>query len=99
MNPSKSNLFIAAAVAGIISAGALSSTTAFAADKAEKGHCMGANKCKGKTACAMPGQNECAGKNGCGGKGFLETTQKKCDKLAKKNPAVKFEAAAPKTAG
>ena len=88
---------LSAAVAGILSAGvALHSVSAFAEDAvttaAQKGHCMGANSCGGKSACATA-KNDCAGKNGCKGKGFLEKTKAECDAMAKKDKKIKFEAA------
>lgn len=84
-------LLVAAAMMGIIGAGMTASSTASAA--AEKGHCMAANACKGKSACKTDASS-CKGQNGCKGQGFTETTKAKCDKLAKKNKAVHFEAAA-----
>ncbi|MGE4107332.1 MAG: hypothetical protein AB7F66_08975 [Bacteriovoracia bacterium] len=92
MNSKTKEMLISAAVAGLVSL----ATTApvFAADdNAEaKGHCVGANSCKGKGACGGKG-HECAGKNSCKGKGFLELTKADCDKLAAKNPKIKFEPA------
>lgn len=92
MSKSKSQFLIRAAVAGIIGATTIGvSNVALAADDAgAKGHCVGANSCKGKSGCKMEGKNECAGKNGCGGKGFLETTKAECDALAKKDKKVHF---------
>ncbi len=88
----KSNtLMINAAIAGILGAVALSAP-ANASGKEEKGHCVGANSCKAKSACKTA-DNECAGQNGCKGKGFLETTKAKCDKLAKKDKTIHFEVA------
>lgn len=84
-----------AAIAGLVSAAALVTVPAYAAGDSEKGHCVGANACKGKGGCKQVGQNECAGKNGCKGKGFVEKTKAECDKLAKKNPSIRFEPATP----
>ena len=83
-------MILSAAVAGILSSGALISVSTFAADKAENVHCMGANSCKGKGGCKTDA-NACKGQNGCKGKGFTEMTKAKCDKLAKKNTAVHAE--------
>jgi hypothetical protein len=44
-----------------------------------KVHCEGVNACKGQSACKSA-QNSCKGKNSCKGQGFLELTQKECDK-------------------
>ena len=90
----KSQLLIGAAVAGILGASSLASAPALAADQAgsEKGQCVGANGCKGKTACAAKdGANSCKGQNACKGKGWIESTKAKCDKMAKKNKAIHFE--------
>jgi len=87
MKPSlRSGVSIAAAAAALIITGAL----APAAQAAEegKGHCVGANACKGKSACKTAA-NDCAGKNACKGQGFLAMTKEECDKIegAKFEPA------------
>lgn len=53
-----------------------------------KGHCVGANACKGQSAC-MTAKNSCAGQNSCKGQGFTETTAAECAKIegAKFEPA------------
>lgn len=79
---------IAAAAAALLIAGtAIGAPAQMAADDA-KGHCMGANACKGKTACKTE-TNACAGQNACKGKGFTEATKEECDKVegAKFEPA------------
>ncbi len=43
------------------------------------GKCMGANACKGQSACATA-SNACKGMNACKGQGFLEMTKAECDK-------------------
>ncbi len=69
---------IAAAAAALLIAGtALSAPIQLSADDA-KGHCMGANACKGKGACKTA-TNACAGQNACKGKGFTEATKAECD--------------------
>ena len=87
-----SKALMTAAIAGIMSVGTLGLATPAHAAKAEKGQCMGANACKGKSGCKTA-SNACKGQNGCKGKGFVETTEKKCNKMAKKNPAITFNKA------
>ena len=90
----KSGAAMAAAAAGLLFAGT-SITTSFAADAAmaAKGHCVGANTCKGSSACKTA-TNECKGQNACKGKGFTEATKADCEKVT----GAKFEAAAPMAA-
>lgn len=73
----KQQLLVAAAIAGIVSVGTLS-TPSFAAKEA-KGQCAGVNACKGKGACKTA-ENECKGKNACKGKGHVEMTEAACTK-------------------
>ena len=82
----KSGTSIAAAAATLLLAGAVAAP-AFAADEA-KGHCVGANACKGKSACKTA-TNACAGQNACKGQGMSETTADECGKVegAKFEPA------------
>jgi hypothetical protein len=76
----KSGAAIAAAAAALLIAGtAISAPVQLAADDA-KGHCMGANACKGKGACKTA-SNDCKGMNACKGKGFVEMTKAECDKV------------------
>jgi uncharacterized membrane protein len=78
----KSGSALAAAAASLLLAGAVSTSTSantVIADDA-KGHCMGANACKGKGAC-KGASNACKGQNACKGKGFLEMTKAECDKI------------------
>jgi len=71
---------IAAAAAALLIAGtAISAPVQVAADDA-KGHCMGANACKGQSACKTA-TSECGGQNACKGKGFTETTKEECDAI------------------
>ncbi len=44
------------------------------------GKCLGANACKGQSACATA-TNACQGMNSCKGKGFLMMTKAECDKV------------------
>jgi len=72
----RSGTTIAAAAAALIISGALA--PAAQAAEGAKGHCVGANACKGKSACKTAA-NDCAGKNDCKGKGFLAMTKEECD--------------------
>jgi uncharacterized membrane protein len=74
----RSGASIAAAAATLILAGAAVAPISHAAEA--KGHCLGANACKGKDA---------TGHNACKGKGFLVMTKAKCDKI----PGAAFEPA------
>jgi hypothetical protein len=49
-----------------------------------KGRCIGANACKGQSACST---NGCSGTNACKGQGYLELTKAECEKI----PGTKFE--------
>lgn len=69
---------LAAAAATLLLAGAVA-TPSIAAEEA-KGHCVGANACKGQSACKTA-SNACGGKNACKGQGFLETTKAECEKI------------------
>ena len=87
MKPSvRSGTTIAAAAAALIITGAL--TPAAHAAEEGQGHCVGANACKGKSACKTAA-NDCAGKNACKGQGFLAMIKAECDKIegAKFEPA------------
>jgi uncharacterized membrane protein len=70
---------IAAAAAALLIAGSAVSAPMQMAD-AHKGHCVGANACKGKSACKTA-TNACGGQNACKGKGFLEMTKEECAKI------------------
>jgi len=96
MKNNENHLLIKAALAGIIAASSLGMTSvALAGSPTDKGHCVGANACKGKAGCAQEGMNACKGQNGCKGKGFVEKTRAECEKLAKKDKNIKFEEAKP----
>lgn len=71
---------LAAAAASLMLAGAVVAPAAHADGHAAKGHCVGANACKGKSACKTA-NNACAGKNACKGQGFTSTTKEECDKI------------------
>ncbi|MPV85921.1 BufA2 family periplasmic bufferin-type metallophore [Ostreibacterium oceani] len=70
----KTTLAIAISAAAMISGLAVSTTAQ--ADET-KGKCMGANECKGQTACATA-EGSCAGTNSCAGKGWIVTTEAEC---------------------
>jgi hypothetical protein len=84
---SKSGPAVAAAAVALLLSGA--AITAPVAAEEAKGHCMGANACKGTSACKTAA-NACAGKNACKGQGFTETTKADCEKIegAKFEPAM-----------
>lgn len=67
---------IAAAAATLLLTNAIE--TRVQADDAV-GHCVGANACKGQSAC-MTAKNACAGQNACKGQGFTLATKEQCDK-------------------
>ena len=73
----KSGATMAAAAAALVLAGGIGAPAAFAD---EKGHCVGANACKGKSACKTA-TNKCAGHNACKGKGFTVTTSEECSMI------------------
>ena len=73
------NKVLLAAVAGLLTVGAIGAAgTARAADS-DKVKCYGINSCKGKSSCAGGGHS-CAGKNACKGQGAVETTKDDCAK-------------------
>jgi hypothetical protein len=75
----KSGAAIAATAAALYFSGAVTTPFANAATDA-KGHCVGANACKGQSACKSA-SNACKGQNGCKGKGFVEMTKDECGKI------------------
>jgi hypothetical protein len=87
----KSGAAMAATAAALYFSGAIVAQAADAVDA--KGHCMGANACKGTGACKTAA-NACKGQNACKGKSFTEATKADCAKVE----GAKFEmpaAAAP----
>lgn len=85
----KSGSALAATAAVLMLTGAVAANAADEKMADAKGHCIGANACKGQGACKTA-KNECAGHNGCKGQGFLEKTKAECDKI----DGAKFEAMA-----
>jgi hypothetical protein len=75
---SRSGSAIAAAAAVFVMTGAAVAPAVMA--KEAKGHCVGANACKGKSACKTA-SNACKGQNACKGKGFLVKTKSECEKI------------------
>jgi hypothetical protein len=71
---------LAASAAALLLAGAVNAPAANAEGMEGKGHCVGANACKGKSACKTA-TSACAGHNACKGKGFTVTTKEECDKI------------------
>jgi len=82
----RSGSAIAAAAAALLLTGAALAPVAQAEEA--MGHCVGANSCKGQSACKSA-SNACKGQNACKGKGFLALTKAECAKI----PGTKFEAA------
>ena len=82
----QSGASIAVAAAILIITGAVAAPIS-AAEEA-KGHCVGANACKGKSDC-QTAKNDCKGLNACKGQGYLTMTKEECDKIegAKFEPA------------
>jgi hypothetical protein len=74
----RSGTSIAVAAATLILAGAAVTPGSHAEEA--KGHCVGANACKGQGACKSA-SNDCKGHNGCKGKGFIAMTKDECDKI------------------
>lgn len=74
----RSGVSIAAAAATLVIAGAVLVPPTPA--EAAKGHCVGANACKGQSACKGAG-NACKGENACKGQGFLMLTKSQCAKI------------------
>lgn len=77
---------LASMAAALMIAGAVAAPSAQA--EGAKGHCVGANACKGQSACKTA-NNACKGHNACKGQGYLEMTAEECAKVegAKFEPA------------
>ncbi len=78
--PILSGSALAAAAAALF---ALAPLSLAAAEGEAKGHCMGANGCKGQSACKTA-NNACKGQNACKGTGYTETTKDECAKAGGK---------------
>jgi uncharacterized membrane protein len=68
-----------AAVAGLLTVGALGMASTARAAEGDKVKCYGVNSCKGTGACSGAGHG-CAGKNACKGQGFVEMSKDDCAK-------------------
>jgi hypothetical protein len=68
---------IAAAAAALFAAAPMAACAAEQSN--QKGHCMGANACKGQSACKTA-NNACSGQNACKGQGYIEATKEECAK-------------------
>ncbi len=77
MIATKRNTVLMAAVAGLLTAGAIGAVSTAHAAEADKVKCYGINSCKGTGSCAGGGHG-CAGKNACKGQGFVETSKDDC---------------------
>jgi uncharacterized membrane protein len=73
------NKMLLAAVAGLLTVGAVGVASTARAAEGDKVQCYGVNKCKGQGACAGAG-HACAGKNACKGQGFVDMTKDECQK-------------------
>ena len=73
------NKVLMAAVAGLLTVGAISAPSTARAADSDKVKCYGINSCKGKSSCAGGGHS-CAGKNACKGQGAVDTTKDDCAK-------------------
>jgi len=80
MKMTKSGATIAAAAATLFLAGATMSSPTYAAGE---GKCVGANACKGQSAC-KGGANSCKGQNACKGQGFSAASEKQCNAMGAK---------------
>lgn len=73
------NRVLMAAVAGLLTVGALGTASTARAAEGDKVKCHGVNSCKGTGACSGAGHG-CAGKNACKGQGFVEMSKDDCMK-------------------
>jgi len=67
---------IATAVALAFTASGLNAADASPSTQAQQIKCLGANSCKGQSACKTA-TNDCQGKNSCAGKGYIITADAK----------------------
>lgn len=92
MTARTTNKVLMAAVAGLLTVGALGTASTARAADGDKVKCYGVNSCKGSGACSGAGHG-CAGKNACKGQGFLEMAKDDCvkkgGKLTDPGPPVK----------
>jgi uncharacterized membrane protein len=87
-----SNKMLMAAVAGLLTVGAIGTATTARGEEGDKVKCYGVNSCKGTGACSGAGHG-CAGKNACKGQGFMQMSKDDCmkqgGKLTEPGPPVK----------
>ena len=67
---------IATAVALAFTASGLNAADASPSTQPQQIKCLGANSCKGQSACKTA-TNDCQGKNSCAGKGYITTADAK----------------------
>ncbi len=72
-----------ALVAASLASVSVPANAAGTAAKAEVGHCMGVNSCKGHNDCKTAA-NACKGEGGCKGQGFVATTSDACTAMGGK---------------
>lgn len=83
MKLSKTSGTVLAATAAAMLLGGIVTIAPVKADDAKAGMCVGANACKGQSACKTA-SSSCKGLNSCKGQGFLELTKAECDKVGGK---------------
>ena len=71
-----SNKMLMAAVAGLLTVGAIGTATTARGEEGDKVKCYGVNSCKGTGACSGAGHG-CAGKNACKGQGWDKVSSAK----------------------
>jgi len=72
-------LTLAAAAAAIFAATPMvASAGAHQSAEQAQGHCVGANSCKGQSACKTA-SSDCQGQNACKGQGFTQSNKAECD--------------------
>ncbi len=72
-------LTLAAAAAAIFAATPMmANASSHASAEPVQGHCVGANACKGQSACKTA-SSDCKGLNACKGQGFTSSTEAECD--------------------
>ena len=69
---------LAAAAAALFIAAPFAANAGAHEEGEATGHCVGANSCKGTSACATA-NSSCKGQNACKGQGYTETTKAECD--------------------
>jgi hypothetical protein len=70
------NMLIVGAAAMLFLSGAVNARADQSAGT-DQVKCVGANSCKGQSACKSA-QNDCKGKNACKGQGFVQMSEQEC---------------------